>query len=119
MPGKGYITRLKRAAVYLRDGMRCVHCGRDVKPGRRNYGRGSESAATLDHCMSRADSCAVVTACWCCNRDLGEPPHPPPDLAQRLVAPLDLAAARELVRQVWGEPKPRRRKPSPRSKRAG
>ena len=72
MPGKGYITRLKRAAVYLRDGMRCVHCGRDVKPGRRNYGRGSESAATLDHCMSRADSCAVVTACWCCNRDLGE-----------------------------------------------
>lgn len=106
MPATRHVTRTRRAAIYLRDGCACVYCGRKVKLGGLTRGRNRALSATLDHCMRADDHSTLVTACYECNEALGEPPHPPPDLAQRLAMPLDYRAARQLAAEVWGPPRP-------------
>lgn len=61
--GSKWITRQKRLAIYLRDGMACAYCGVGVEDG---------VALSLDHLVCRNhgggnDETNLVTACSQCN----------------------------------------------------
>lgn len=61
--GMNWIRKAKRLAIYLRDGMACVWCGKGVEDSIR---------LTLDHvvCYSKGgshDATNLVTSCFTCN----------------------------------------------------
>jgi hypothetical protein len=69
MSSGSFVRSELRAAIYERDGHRCVYCGVDVVPG-----RGPDSR-TIDHLEgdrrdNRPDK--LVTACRSCNSSKGE-----------------------------------------------
>jgi 5-methylcytosine-specific restriction endonuclease McrA len=64
-PTGTWITPAKRLAIYLRDGLRCVYCCRDLHDA-------DPRDVTLDHLVCRADgggndASNLVTACRSCN----------------------------------------------------
>ena len=61
----GWIRPMKRLAIYIRDGERCVYCGRIP-------GEGPQTDLTLDHIVPRRDGGTndprnLLTACRMCN----------------------------------------------------
>lgn len=74
-----WITPERRVAIYQRDGMRCVYCGRDGRPNSRfRHGHaaphGIVPGLALDHVDPRCEgggneSENLVTVCARCNRD--------------------------------------------------
>lgn len=97
MRGSRFVSRYRRAQVYLRDGLRCRYCGEPVEvaeAGVRQDGRVylTERAATLDHVDPAGGHCLsnLVTCCSACNAAKGcavwsPGPHPalPPAEAVR------------------------------------
>lgn len=65
--GGKWIRPNKRHAIYVRDGFKCVYCGRSVE----------ETAITIDHVVPQAlggtnDASNLVTACRSCNSAKGK-----------------------------------------------
>ncbi len=63
------------AAIFARDGGRCIHCGRPVRPRARGLHR-SPDLATLDHLTPRSAGGRTVIenlalACQACNNARG------------------------------------------------
>ena len=61
--GSSWIRSDKRLAIYLRDGLACVYCGRTLEQG---------AALTLDHVLAshhggQNTTSNLVTACLSCN----------------------------------------------------
>ena len=66
--GSKWLSRTKRLAIYLRDGVACVWCGEGIENG---------ATLTLDHLKPHcqggtADATNLVTACRRCNSSRGE-----------------------------------------------
>jgi len=68
--GSKWITRNRRLAIYLRDGLECAFCGCQVIAG----ARGNRDGATLDHLHAGNDhkSTNLVTSCLGCNARKGD-----------------------------------------------
>lgn len=67
-----WITSERRLAIYLRDQMACLYCGRDLRDA-------APSEITLDHLTPRSEggtnvSENLVTACRACNSSRGAKP---------------------------------------------
>lgn len=65
--GQHWITDVRRLAIYLRDGMACIYCGKTVE---------QKAQLTLDHIRPRCrgggnESHNLVTACIQCNAKRG------------------------------------------------
>lgn len=68
--GSKWLSKKKRAAIYARDGHRCVWCGLTA----------IDVQLTVDHLIPRSrgggnEANNLVTACMTCNRDLGDAPR--------------------------------------------
>lgn len=66
-PGRSskWITKVRRLAIYIRDGFCCLYCGRDLKAAK-------PSEVHLDHLSPREaggsdDPTNLITACRSCN----------------------------------------------------
>lgn len=104
--GMNWIRKVKRLAIYLRDGLACVYCRRGVEQGAR---------LTLDHVLTRAEALGtglsindagnLLTACHDCNSTRGDQDIDQfvSDAAElrvilrQLTLPLPLAEARALI----------------------
>ena len=65
--GGKWITPKRRRAIYLRDNLKCVFCGKGIEDG---------IVFTLDHVVPQElggtnESTNLVTACKCCNSAKG------------------------------------------------
>jgi 5-methylcytosine-specific restriction endonuclease McrA len=86
-----WIRPVKRLAVYLRDGMRCVYCCADMHGA-------APADITLDHLICRADGgtnhhANLITACRSCNCSRQDKP------VARFCGPATRADIRRLTRR--------------------
>ena len=70
--GAKWISRERRLAIYIRDGLACVYCGSSMEDG---------ISLTLDHIIPHANggstaSDNLVTSCMKCNSSRGDRPVP-------------------------------------------
>lgn len=104
-----WIRPAKRLAIYLRDGVACCYCGRDL--------RGADPRdVTLDHLLPRSAGGSnhetnLVTACRACNssrQDKAWADYATGGAVERIEQyrhrPLNLALARALIAGTAGDP---------------
>ena len=63
--GSGWISKINRLAIYLRDSFTCAYCGRDLA-------QAHPREVTLDHLLPQCDggtheASNLITACLSCN----------------------------------------------------
>ena len=107
--GRNWIRPEKRLALYLRDGVACVYCGRSVE---------AAAPLTLDHLrpVSKGgsnDASNLVTACHDCN-SARKKPHRAGDSARRPPPTWTTAARRGRSSGMSGAVPPGRSTPRPR-----
>lgn len=107
-PKGQWITKVKRLAIYLRDDVACVYCGRSLRDA-------SPSDVTLDHLLARSaggdnDARNLVTACKSCNSSRQDKPwadFAPGGARDRILTliarPLNIELSRALIAGTAGD----------------